>query len=47
MRTPWTIIRHLLFRSIPDENLLPNGMKREMSWILNPEPNLHLNIGQH
>lgn len=30
-----------------NEKILPNGMKKEQTWVVNPKPNLHLNIGGH
>lgn len=29
------------------KGLLPNGMEKEVSIVINPEPNLHLNLGKH
>ena len=29
------------------EELLPNGKERRIIVILNPKPNLHLNLGKH
>jgi hypothetical protein len=35
------------YRYKDKEETLPNGMKKDIVVVVNPKPNLHLNIGKH